>query len=329
MMDDSSARSHPMDAQTQEWLNKLEDIGDEPGYFIPLGQRHHAILTEGSSTLLVTFETIRSIRKDTDEELPLGFDLIADQGWSHLGLLADGDTWFRDPAVYQYFDQALDDGFFEEFDQVVFLGAGMCGYAAAAFSVVAPGSTVILFNPQATLDPRVTEWDHRFKSRRRISFVDRYGYAPDMVDAADKVYLFYDPEEEMDAMHAALFTRPHIAKLRCRFLGGDIIQDMINMNILQPLIDAASEGSDVAERFHQLYRARHEYARYMRRLLMHLSDDDRCILSGLLCRFALNHVETPCFKERLGIIEQRLSAAGITLPSARRVRKNAAFQPLS
>jgi len=329
MIDNTGARSRSMDAQTQEWLNKLEDFGDEPGYFIPLGQRHHAVLTEGSSTLLVTFETIKSIRKDNDEELPLGFDLIADQGWSHLGLLADGDTWFRDPAVYEYFDKALDDGFFENFDQVVFLGAGMCGYAAAAFSVVAPGSTVIVFNPQATLDPRVTEWDHRFKSRRRISFTDRYGYAPDMVDAADKMFLFYDPEEEMDAMHAALFTRSHITKLRCRFLGRDIMQDMIQMDILQPLVDAACKGADVAKQFHQLYRARHDHAPYMRRLLAHLSDDDRCILSGLLCRYAVRRVETPCFQERLEIIEQRLSSAGITLPNIRRIRKNTAFQPLS
>ena len=329
MTDDPSAQSRPMDAQTQEWLNRLEDIGDEPGYFIPLGQRHHAVLTEGSSTLLVTFETIKSIRKDTDEELPLGFDLIADRGWSHLGLLADGDTWFRDPAVYEYFDNALDDGFFEDFDQVVFLGAGMCGYAAAAFSVVAPGSTVILFNPQATLDPRVAEWDHRFKSRRRISFTDRYGYAPDMVDAADKVFLFYDPEDEMDAMHAALFTRSHVAKLRCRFLGHHIMQDMIHMDILQSLIDTACEGGDVGMRFHQLYRARHEYPPYLRRLLKHLDDDDRCILSGLLCRFATRRVEEPRFQERLENIEKRLAAVGITLPNARRIRKNAAFKPLS
>jgi hypothetical protein len=50
-------------------------------------------------------------------------------------------------------------GFFDDFDQVVFYGAGQCGYAAAAFSVATPGATVVAIQPQATLDPRVTEWD--------------------------------------------------------------------------------------------------------------------------------------------------------------------------
>ena len=38
--------------------------------------------------------------------------------------------------------------------------------------------------PQATLDPRVAEWDDRFLHMRRTDFTDRYGYAPDMLDAA-------------------------------------------------------------------------------------------------------------------------------------------------
>ena len=50
-----------------------------------------------------------------------------------------GDTWFRDNRVYGYFDRLIADGFFEDFDTVIFYGAGSCGYAAAAFSVAAPG----------------------------------------------------------------------------------------------------------------------------------------------------------------------------------------------
>jgi hypothetical protein len=327
-MDDPRAPSGSDNTDKQEWLARLEDVGDEPGYFKPLGNNHYAVLTEGSSTLLVTFETVESIRKNTEDEMPLGFELIAEKGWSHLGILSEGCTWFRSRSVYDYFDSLLDEGFFEEFDHVVFMGSGMCGYAAAAYSVAAPGCTVLVFNPQATLDPRVTEWDHRFKSSRRVSFTDRYGFAPDMIEAANQVFLLYDPEEELDAMHAALFTRPHVTKLRCRFLGRDIMKAMIQMDILQPLVDAACEDMDVAKRFRQLYRARHEYAPYLGRVLTHLDDDDRCIMSGMLCRYAASRVEAPRFKERLEKIETRLKSAGKTLPNIRRVRKNVAFQPL-
>lgn len=315
MQDNTNSSS--MDSQTQEWLDDLDDIGELRGYFEPLGQNHFAVLTDASPTLLVTFETIDSIRGETDDELPLGFNLVSKNGWSQLAIIANGNTWFRDRSLYSYFDRLVDDGFFEEFDQVIFMGAGMCGYAAAAFSVVAPGCTVMVYNPIATLDPRVTEWDDRFGSMRRTSFTDRYGYAPDMVEAADQVFVFYDPEEELDAMHAALFTRPHVTKIRTRHLGRHILQDMIHMDILQPLLETAGDGQDIAAHFHSLFRARHEYSPYLRHLLMRLEDDDRSMLSGLLCRNVVNRMKAPRFRRRLIEIEKQLSDSGRSLPKLR------------
>lgn len=308
--------SPPLDTSTKQWLETLEDIGEERGYFESLGAQHFAILTDASPTLLVTFETVGNIREDSENELPFGFDLVAENGWSHLCIIAHGNTWFRDKSVYGYFDRLVDDGFFEDFDQVIFMGAGMCGYAAAAYSVVAPGCTVLAYNPQATLDPRITEWDHRFSSMRRTSFTDRYGFAPDMIDAADQVFVFYDPEEEMDAMHAALFTRSHVTKLRCRHLGHHILQDMIHMDILQPLLDAAGDGDDIARRFHRLFRARHDYAPYLRRLLARLDDDDRSMLLGLLCRNVIERMKAPRFRRRLTELEAQLAKSGRSLPKA-------------
>ena len=316
MQDNTNVR--PLDAATQEWLANLEDIGEERGYFEPLGDAHFAVLTDAAPTLLVTFETIESIREDSEDELPLGFDLVSENGWSHLCIIANGNTWFRDKSVYGYFDRLVDDGFFEDFDQVIFLGSGMCGYAAAAYSVVAPGCTVMVQNPLATLDPRVTEWDHRFQSMRRTSFTDRYGFAPDMVDAADQVFVLYDPEEEIDAMHAALFTRPHVTKLCCRFLGRHILQDMIHMDILQPLLETAGNGGDIAQHFHRLFRARHSYSPYLRQLLMRLDDDDRCMLSGLMCRNVVSRMKAPRFRRRLNAIETQMAEAGRSLPKQRK-----------
>ena len=102
------------------------------------------------------------------------------------------------------------DKFFDDFDQVVFYGAGPRGYAAAAFSVAAPGATIVALQPQATLDPRVTEWDDRHLKIRRTHFTSLYGYAPDMLDAAKQAYVIYDPYERLDAAHAAMFTRSNV-----------------------------------------------------------------------------------------------------------------------
>ncbi|MEJ6745505.1 MAG: hypothetical protein QNK98_01850 [Yoonia sp.] len=49
----------------------------------------------------------------------------------------------------------IDDGFFEDFYNVLFYGTHGGTYAAAAYSVAAPGCTVLALRPQATLDPRI------------------------------------------------------------------------------------------------------------------------------------------------------------------------------
>ena len=168
----------------QAWLSALEDIADAAGYFQPLSAKHNAAFIDAGKTLLVTFESLQSIQSMNGEAHPIGFEMVREEGWSLLSFFCDGQTWFRDPAIYRYLDRLVDDGFFEDFDQVIFYGAGSSGYAACAFSVAAPGAQVLALSPQATLDPRVSEWDDRFRRMRRISFTDRYGYAPDMLDAA-------------------------------------------------------------------------------------------------------------------------------------------------
>ena len=307
----------PEHSQITSLISRLKREGQARGHYQPLGAQHHAIFTDKTPTLLVTFESFNDILADDDNGQPLGFDLVADNGCSHLGIISEGCTWFRDPAVYAYFDRLIDDGFFDDYERVIFMGAGMGGYGAAVFSVAAPGCTVILMNPQATLDPRVAEWDQRYLSMRRTSFTDRYGYGPEMVDGADQVFILYDPEEEMDAMHAALFTRDHVKKLRCRHLGHHILDDLINLDILQPLLETANSGGDIAAKFHQLFRARHNYLPYLRRLLMQLEDNDRTTLAGLLCRRVTSQMNAPRFSRRLTAIEQKLADAGRSLPKVK------------
>jgi hypothetical protein len=204
-----------------DWWARIDAIGEELGYFQPLGARHAAFFLDDGPVLLVTFETAERIRADDDSQMPLGFRIARGQGWSHLCLIAKGPTWYRDPAVWAYFDRLVDDAFFEDFERVVFYGAGMGGYAAAAFSVAAPGATVLAMAPQATLAPDLAGWDPRFMRHRRLDFSSRYGFAPDMTEGASAVYVVYDPARLQDAMHAALFNRPRVTRLPARQLGGN------------------------------------------------------------------------------------------------------------
>lgn len=279
------------------WFERIDEIGEELGYYQPLGDRHGAFFVDDGPVLLVTFESADSIRAGSPQQLPMGHDIARAQGWSHLCLIADGPTWYRDPSVFGYVDRLVDDAFFEDFDRVVFYGAGMGGYAAAAFSVAAPGATVICVHPQATLDPRVTEWDQRFVAHRRLDFTSRYGFAPDMIEAAKAVHLLYDPERGQDAMHAALMTRPQVTKLRCRHMGGRLEQELTRMGVLPEMLRMAGTGELTPLAFHRLYRARRDHLPYLLRLLARLEKRKRHGLTLLLARWALSRQEHPRLRQ--------------------------------
>ena len=282
-----------------DWLAAVEELCDADGYFEQLGKRHCAAFIERSATLLVSFETLQGIPALSSLAQPLGWEMMLDHNRSSLCIASNGDTWFRDKAVYGYFDRLIDDGFFDDFDQVIFYGAGPCAYAAAAYSVASPEARVLAVQPQATLDPRVTEWDDRFTDMRRTDFTSRYGYAPDMLDGATTAYVVYDPREQLDAMHAALFTRPNTRKLRLRFMGDAIQTDLLEMDQLHPLLLAIADDALNDLAFAKMMRARRDHPPYLRNLLAALDGDGREALALMLSRNVTARMKAPRFARRL------------------------------
>jgi hypothetical protein len=297
----------PLDGLSKgDWLLAIAKVAEEDGFYQPLGTKHHAIFVERKSTLLVTFETVSGMRALSSLSQPLGWEMVRNYGWSNLCIASEGDTWFRDPAVYACFDRLIDDGFFDEFEKVVFYGAGPGGYAAAAYSVSAPGAQVVAIQPQATLDPRIAEWDDRFKEMRRADFTSRFGYAPDMLDAAEAAFVLYDPKVTLDAIHASLFTRPNVTKLRMRHMGLALQSELLQLDQLETLLSLAADGNLTTISFAQLYRARRDHRNYLKVLLVALEADDRKGLVLRLCRFVNARMQAPRFVRKQKLIEAEL-----------------------
>lgn len=291
------------DMPRDEWVGAIEEIGEEAGYFEPLGAQHCVMFCDEAPRLLVTFETYDSITERSDDGLPLGFGFAKKHGWSHLAIIAHSNDpashWFRAHNIYGYFDRLVDEGFFEDFDQVVFYGAGASGYAACAYSVAAPGATVLAVAPQATLDARLASWDTRFANTRRMDFTTRYGFAPDMVDAADCAFVLYDPNIAHDAMHAALFNRPHTNLRPLRNFGADPEFEMLEMDALEPIIVAAMDGTLTQQKVTRALRNRRDHTGYQRRLLADLSVKNHPMLTARLCTHALKKHSGWRFKKAL------------------------------
>lgn len=137
-------------------------------------------------------------------------------------------------------------------------------------------------------------------------FTTRYGYAPDMLDAADYAYVLYDPREALDAMHAALFTRSNVTKLRMRFMGDALQTDLLEMGQWTPLLKAVGDGVLSEKSFAAMYRARRDYRPYLRNLMQALDTDDRDALTLMLCRNVARRIGGRRFVNRLAQLEKAL-----------------------
>ena len=131
-------------ATPEEWVARIAAIGEAGGWFRPLAADHQALFLDNGRSLLVTFDTHRAAF-ERPRKLLVGMDLADECDWSHLCLLARKHPWFRSDSVWAFFDEMIDEGFFERFDRVLFYGGGLLRGRGArrAGSAVEPGRHAI------------------------------------------------------------------------------------------------------------------------------------------------------------------------------------------
>jgi len=283
------------------WCDSIRAVCDQLGEMEQIGKSHTAAYLEVGDTLLVGFDSYEGALDRSPTGYPMSMVIAAQNGWSSLSLIATdrkGDApWFRGKAVYEYFDQLVEEAFFDGFDRVVFYGAGAAGHAAAAYSVTAPGATVVLVSPQATLNGRLSEWDGRHRDMRRADFTTRYGFAPYLIDGCETAAIIYDPLIKEDAMHAAMFTREHVLQIPFRHSGDDPELELIEMGGLEPLLRGAMAGDLSTSTVASALRARRTHMGYLRGLYRKLAPEST-LMRNLICRHILRqHPNAPNFRE--------------------------------
>lgn len=289
------------------WRDQLRALGDAEGFFEELGPQHTALHIKRGDTLIVTFENLDHVFDDGADKMPWGYDFVTKRGWSMLGMMAHDWTWYRDENVYDFFDRLRDEGFFDGFKRVVFYGASMGGYAAAAFSAACPDATVVLISPQASLSRTDTSWETRYHKAWKRDFSTRYGFAPDMIRTAEKVYLFYDPLMGLDAMHASLFRGDNVVKLRCRYFGHRIASMWIRLGILKPIVEQSIAGTLTEPAFYKMLRARREDMRYQREMLERLEKKKRPWMIAQYCSAVLARRGGPKFRKAMRAAQQKMN----------------------
>lgn len=318
-MQDDVTTAAPDQAQLRlGCLQHLAEMGDELGHFEQLGDHHWALFIDEGPNLLVRFESLQTLTGLAPGSFPVSHQVAREKGWSHLCLIADGPTWYRDKRVWGYFDRLIDDGFFEDFDRVTFYGAGLGAHAACAFAVAAPGATVLAIRPVATLDPEVAGWDKRYPKARRLDFRSRFGFGPDMIEGAAQVFVLCDPEVDEDAMHSALYRKRFVTRLSCRHLGAAPETALAEMGLLAPLLAAAGSGELTPAAWARMWRARRDNANWLRNVVVRLIEGPNRLREGVFLRAALQRAPGHRrMRKRFEELVAILARDGLELPPPR------------
>ncbi len=248
-----------------DWPKVAGALAGEHGFFRAKIE-HSLLFIPRSDVLVVTFDNLDLALEKRRDQRPWGFDFIAKQGWSMLGVMASGWTWYRDDWLFDQFDQLAREGFFAGFRRVVFYGASMGGYGACTFARAVAGADVVAISPQTSLDKSLIPWETRYRKASARDFTDRYGDGAEGIRTAGQVYVFYDPYQDADARHADRLQGKQVMKLRAPLLGHRLGSSLGQMGVLSPLILAALEGRLTETEFYRALRCRHRFPRYQREL---------------------------------------------------------------
>ena len=238
------------------WFVEIYPGGEGTGFFRKL-ERHSILFHQrDAARLVVSFDNIGNANDLSFAREPWGWKFFRDEGWSHMGVFARSKAWYRDPEIIDYFQAKAREGFFERFDQVVFAGASMGGFGALTFSALAPGSVVIAFNPQSTLDERLVPWETRYRFGKVQDWDLPLGDAADCIRAAQKVYVFYDPFFEPDRRHVHRLQGANVVPLKTWFSNHFAAPMLRKIDALKPVMQQAMAGTLEPQAFYRMMRTR-------------------------------------------------------------------------
>lgn len=246
------------------WFVELYPGGDGRGFLQKLDRHAVSFHHRSNDRLVISFDNIGVVNDLSFAREPWGWKFFRDHNWSHMGIFARTKAWFRDEEIIDYLEAKSREGFFERFGQVVLTGSSMGAFGALAFAPLIPGSTVIAFNPQSTLDERLVPWEDRYNFGRIQNWDLPYGDCAQSVSSVGRLYVFYDPFFAPDSQHAQRLAGPNTIFLKTWFSNHFAAPMLRKLGLLKPLMIGAMDGTLTEAEYYRMFRARRTLPWYMR-----------------------------------------------------------------
>lgn len=255
------------------WYLDIYPNGQFTGFYQNFGKHAVNFVDRKSNRLVITFDNLAEAGGRHYDRDAWAAKFIGENGWSHLGIMAAGPTWFRDPDLIAFLDKLKADGFFAKFDHVALAGASMGGFGAMTFASLSPGATVIAFSPQITLDTTLLPWESRFPKGRAQDWSLPYSDARDGLAQAGKIYIAYDPFQTIDKKHVeTLDHMDNIIHLKSFGMGHRTSLVLRRMDQLKAVMSKAIGGTLTSHEYHKLIRSRKSIYVYRQTMEFYLNE---------------------------------------------------------
>lgn len=259
-------------AALPDWFAEIHTGGDRQGFYTRL--EHHAVMLirRDPARLVVTFDNLSNVNDISPEREPWAYKFVRENGCSHFSVMARRKDWYRCPQLIAHLEKLAGEGVFAAFDEVFFTGTSMGGFAALAFASLAPGATVISFNPQTTLDAALVPWETRFGMGRARDWSLPYSDCAYEIDEVARAFVLYDPFFGPDRRHAERLEGGNVIRLKTWCSGHYSPVFLRRAGLLKPIMQHALDGTLTAQVFYRLYRERRMLPWYRRALQTNLEE---------------------------------------------------------
>ncbi len=299
----ASALRNPRDPRWRAARDKAVTTGG----FLWEGKDNALMFAPKSKRLVVVFDNISSAQEQ-GARWPWGFKVLYEQmGCSVLGVMGAQRNWFRDGFVHDSFEGLRDNGFFAQFDEVLFYGTSMGGFGALTYQRCAPGAHVLAIAPQSTMNALLIPGEDRWRWTQKLSWDTRFHDAAGQLGTAGQVTIIADPYFKPDHDQVVRLLADNVRWLHTPFMGHQLPNAFVTMGILKDLLFAAAEGRLTPELFYRLFRARRDLPRFQHDLLMQAEARGKIRSAIRICEYTLRKREAANIRATMERLKAQLA----------------------
>jgi|GEM_PF-1411411 len=257
-------------AALPDWFAEIHTGGARQGFYTRL--ENHAVtgIFRDRARLVVSFDNLSNVNDLSPGREPWAYKFVRENGCSHIAVMARRKDWYRCPQLIAHLQKLAADGTFAAFDKVFLTGTSMGGFAALAFASLAPGATVIAFNPQTTLDETLVPWEERFGMGRARDWSLPHSDCAYEIDEVARAFVLFDPFFTPDRRHVDRLEGDNVIRLKTWCSGHFSPVFLRRANLLKPIMQHALDGTLTADVFYRLYRERRMLPWYRKALQTNL-----------------------------------------------------------